>query len=212
MKDIEHMNEKRQLALDKIADNDYEIYALLKQRYSPRIFADTEVSDTDLNRLFEAVRWSASSSNLQPWRFLYARKGTDSFDRMVDCLSDSNKAWASKAPVLLFAAYKEKMDNGKENFHALHDLGLSLGSMTVQAQYMSIALHHMAGVDWKKAQKEFDIPEGYHVSTAIALGYYGGVLDELSEELQKKETAKRERIPQSEFAFKDEWKNAEKKS
>ncbi|SDE30539.1 Nitroreductase [Pricia antarctica] len=212
MKDIEHMNEKRQLALDKIADADYEIYALLKQRYSPRVFDDTEVSDSDLNRLFEAVRWSASSSNLQPWRFIYARKGTDSFDRMVGCLSDFNTSWASEAPVLLFTAYKEKMDNGKENFHALHDLGLSLGSMTVQAQYMSIALHHMAGVDWKKAQEEFDIPEGYHISTAIALGYYGGVLDDLSEKLQKQETAKRERIPQSEFAFKDGWKNAKEKS
>ena len=211
MKDIEHMNEKRQLALNKIADSDYEIYALLKQRYSPRVFADTEVSDKDLNRLFEAVRWSASSSNMQPWRFIYARKGTDSFDKMVSCLSDFNKSWASEAPVLLFAAYKEKMDNGKENFHALHDLGLSLGSMTVQAQYMSIALHHMAGVDWKKAHKEFDIPEGYHVSTAIALGYYGGVLDNLSEELQKQETDKRKRIPQSEFAFKDGWKNSKEK-
>lgn len=212
MKDIEHMNKSRQVALNKIADNDYEIYALLKQRYSPRVFADTEVSDEDLNQLFEAVRWSASSSNLQPWRFIYAQKGSDSFDRMVGCLTDSNKSWASEAPVLLFAAYKEKMDNGKENFHALHDLGLSLGNMTVQAQYMSIALHHMAGLDWKKAQNEFDIPEGYHIATAIALGYYGGVLDGLSEKLQKKETAKRERIPQSEFAFKDGWKNSKEKS
>lgn len=212
MKDIEHMNEKRQLALDKIADNAYEIYALLKQRYSPRVFADTEVSDNDLNQLFEAVRWSASSSNMQPWRFIYARKNTDSFNKMVGCLSDFNKPWASEAPVLLFAAYKEKMEDGKENFHALYDLGLSLGSMTVQAQYMSIAVHHMAGVDWKKAQKEFDIPKGYHISTAIAIGYYGGVLDNLSEKLQKQETAKRERIPQSEFAFKDEWKDSNDES
>ncbi len=207
MKDTEHMNEERQLALDKIADNEHEIYALLKQRYSPRVFAGTEVSDNDLDRLFEAVRWSASSSNLQPWRFIYARKGTDSFAKMVGCLSDFNKSWASEAPVLLFAAYKKNKEDGKENFHALHDLGLSLGSMTVQAQYMSIALHHMAGVDWKKAHKEFDVPDVFHISTAIALGYYGGSLEDLSEDLRKQEVAKRERIPQDEFAFEDEWKS-----
>ena len=205
MKDTEHMNEKRQLALDKIADNDHEIYALLKQRYSPRAFADTEVTDNDLNRLFEAVRWSASSSNLQPWRFIYARHGTESFDKIVSCLSDFNKDWAPKAPVLMLTAYKEETDDGRDNFHALHDLGLSLGSMTVQAQYMSIALHHMAGVDWKKAHEVFDIPDGYHVTTAVAIGYYGGDLDGLPEDIREQETAKRERNPQSEFAFKDKW-------
>ncbi|WP_373519488.1 nitroreductase family protein [Pricia sp.] len=212
MKDTEHMNERRQLALDKIADNDHEIYALLKQRYSPRTFSDREVSDEDLNRLFEAVRWSASSSNLQPWRFIYTRKGTDGYDKIVECLSDFNQKWAVNAPILMLTGYKEKNDKGDENFHALHDLGLSLGSMTVQAQYMGIALHHMAGVDWKKAHKDFDIPDGYHITTAIALGYYGGELDDLSEDLQDQESAKRERIPQSQFAFKDEWVSSETKN
>lgn len=205
MKDTEHMNERRQLALDKMADNNHEIYALLKQRYSPRVFNTTEVSDNDLNQLFEAVRWSASSSNIQPWRFIYARKGTDSYNKILECLSDFNQEWADNAPILLLTAYKEQNDDGKENFHALHDLGLCLGNMTVQAQYMGIGLHHMAGVDWKKADKDFDIPDGFHISTAIALGYYGGKLEDLSEDLQKQETAKRERIPQSEFAFQDEW-------
>lgn len=209
MKDTENMNEKRQLALDKIANNEYEIYALLKQRYSPRVFSTTEVSENDLNRLFEAVRWSASSSNLQPWRFIYALKGTDSYNKILDCLSDFNQGWAGNAPILLLTAYREKNEDGKENFHALHDLGLSLGSMTVQAQYMGIGLHHMAGVDWKKAHTDFDIPDGFHISTAIALGYYGGALEDLSENLQKQEAAKRERIPQKKFAFKDEWKSSD---
>ncbi|HEA23397.1 MAG TPA: nitroreductase [Pricia antarctica] len=205
------MNQNTQLALAKIADNNHEIYALLKQRYSPRIFSDKEVSENDMNRLFEAVRWSASSNNLQPWRFIYAHKGTEGYDNIMKCLDKFNQDWAINAPVLLLAGYKENKDNGDENFHALHDLGLSLGSMTVQAQYMDIALHHMAGVDWKKAHEEFEVPEGYHISTAIALGYYGGNLDNLSDDLQKQEAAKRERKPQSEFVFKDKWETKEPK-
>ena len=127
MKDTEHMNERRQLALDKMATNDHEIYALLKQRYSPRVFSDRKISQEDMNRLFEAVRWSASTSNLQPWRFIYAHKGTDGYDRILKCLSEFNQDWAVNAPVLVLAGYEENKDDGEENFHALHDLGLSLG-------------------------------------------------------------------------------------
>lgn len=206
MKDNQIVNEKRQLALDKMADNDYEIYALLKQRYSPRIFDDKELDENDVKRLFEAVRWAASASNIQPWRFIYAHKGTEAYDKIFGCLAEFNQGWADNAPFLMLTAYYEKKDNGEENFHALHDLGLCLGNMSVQAQYMGIALHHMAGVDWKKAHEVFEVPDGYHVTTCVAAGYYGGDIDNLSEDLQKQETAKRKRMPQEEFAFKDEWK------
>ena len=122
-------------------------------------------------------------------------------------MSDFNQKWAENAPLLMLTAYKKETDDGKENFHALHDLGLSLGGMTMQAQYLGIALHHMAGVDWKKAQKIFNIPEGYHLTSAIALGYYGGDLEKLSTELQLQELKERERIPQEKFAFKEQWQD-----
>lgn len=201
------MNEAEQVRLENIADTQNEIFALLKQRYSPRTFKDEPISKTHIKQLFEAVRWSASSNNLQPWRFIYAEKGTDAYNVIYNCLSDFNQTWANNAPLLMLTAYKENKDDGEENFHALHDLGLSLGSMTVQAQYMGIGLHHMAGVNWKKAQKDFKVPDGYHVTTAIAVGYYGGSLDDLPEDLQEDETAKRERKPFDEFAFNKAWKN-----
>ena len=199
--------EEDQIRLGNIADNDYEIYALLKQRYSPRIFKDEKIDPEQLKQLFEAARWSASSFNRQPWRFIYAEKDSKAYDKIVDCLSDFNKSWAVNAPLLMLSIYKENTDDGKENFHALHDLGLCLGNMTVQAQYMDIALHHMAGVDWKAAQKAFNVPKGYHVSSAIAVGYYGGDLENLSNDLKENETAKRTRIPQKDFAYKGEWKD-----
>ena len=196
-----------QIRLGNIADTEYEIYALLKQRYSPRIFKEEKVRPGHIKQLFEATRWSASSFNRQPWRFIYAERGTEAYDKMVDCLSDFNKSWAVNAPLLILTAYKEKTEEGQENLHALHDLGLSLGNMTVQAQYLDIALHHMAGIDWEKAQKVFNVPKGFHVSTAIAVGYYGGNMDDLSEDLQENETAERTRMPQKDFAFNGEWKD-----
>lgn len=200
------MTDTEEIALKKIADNQHQLYALLKQRYSPRVFDDKDITDEELNRLFEAVRWSASSFNRQPWRFIYARKESESYDKIVGCLSEFNQKWAVNAPVLALTIYKENTDDGKENFHAQHDLGLSMGSMTVQAQYMNIALHHMAGVDWKKAQEVFDIPKGYHVNTALAIGHYGGDLENLPEDLREQEQAERERLSLEEFAFENKWK------
>lgn len=199
------MTAPEQVQLENIADCDYEIFALLKQRYSPRTFKEEKIKKQHLNQLFEAARWAASSNNLQPWRFLYAEQNTDAYEKIVSCLSEENKKWASKAPLLMLSIFKENNPDGKENFHALHDLGLSLGNMTMQAQYMGIALHHMAGVDWKKAQELFHISNDYHVTTAVAVGYYGGELDKLSEELQIEEMKERKRMQQSEFAFMNKW-------
>ncbi|MGB7394313.1 MAG: nitroreductase family protein [Pricia sp.] len=206
MDNPEHMSETRQLALDKIADNDYELYALLKQRYSPRIFDDKEISEDNVQKLFEAARWAASSYNQQPWRFIYAHKGSGAYDKIVENLIEFNQKWAVNAPMLVLTVFKEKNHKGEEYFHALHDLGLAMGNLTVQAQYLDIALHHMAGVDREKAKETFDIPDGFTVATAVAVGHYGGKLEDLPEEMREKETAERTRNPQSEFAFQNEWK------
>jgi nitroreductase len=191
---------------DKIAKTDYEIYPLLSQRYSPRVFKDKKITAEELHQLFEAVRWSASSNNIQPWRFILTKKGTKAYNNVVNCLSEFNQKWVKNAPVLVLCGYKKTVDKVKENFHALHDLGLSLGNMTVQAQSMDIALHHMAGLDWQKAHEVFKVPDDFHIATALAIGYYGGDVTDLPEDLQKQELAKRERKPQSEFVFKDSWK------
>jgi nitroreductase len=204
------MNFEEQIKLDKIADTEHEIFALLKQRYSPRIFKNKKINEMHLKQLFEAVRWSASSNNLQPWRIIYAEKDTSAYKTILSCLSDFNQTWAANAPLLMLTAYKINKENGEENFHALHDLGLSMGNMTVQAQYLDIAIHHMAGVDWEKAHDVFDVPKEFHITTAVALGYYGGEIDELPEDLQKLETAERKRMSYEEFAFRDGWINNEK--
>jgi nitroreductase len=199
------MTAPEQVQLQNIADCEYEIFALLKQRYSPRTFKDLAIKEQHIKQLFEAVRWSASSSNMKPWRFIYAEKNSEAYKKIVSCLSDFNKKWVENSPLLMLTAYKENNNDGKENFHALYDLGLSLGGMTMQAQYLGIALHHMADVNWKKAQKIFDVPEGFHISTAIAIGYYGGELEKLPTDLQKKEIKERQRRPQEEFAFNKKW-------
>ncbi len=178
------------------------ILPILKNRYSPRVFADTPLTEPELRTLFEAGRWAPSSYNRQPWRIVWGIKGSKTYDRIFDCLSDFNKSWAANAPVLWLNAYKKTTEDGEENFHALHDLGLFMGNVSAQAQHLGIALHQMAGVNYKKALDEFKFPENYHVATAIALGYYGGDPKTLPEDLRDQENVEdRSRITQREFTF-----------
>lgn len=189
----------------KTANTKYDLHENIPARWSPRMFSTEPLGLEELNALFEAARWAASSNNEQPWRFIYAFKGTPAYEKMVRCLSDFNKKWARNAPVLLLTAIKEKFDSGKSNYHALHDLGLAMGNMTQEAQSRNIALHHMAGVDWQKAQEIFGVPEDYHIATAVAVGFYGGDASELPENLEKMERSRRKRLALEDIVFKGSW-------
>lgn len=190
---------------NKTAPTSYSIHPLIKDRWSPRVFEEKAVAEEELFQLFEAARWAASSNNAQPWRFIYAYRGTEAFEKIFGCLSDFNQTWARHASVLMLTVIQEKFDSGKENYHAVHDLGLAMGNFSLQAQSMGIAIHQMAGVNWQKAHQVFGVPDGYHVATAVAVGYYGGDADQLPTNLKAIEESPRSRKPLVEIVFEETW-------
>jgi nitroreductase len=192
----------------KIAEANHPINDLFRQRWSPRQFSDEPVTRDEMKTLLEAARWAASSYNKQPWRFIYAFQGSRSYERIFSCLAEFNQQWVKNAPVLMLTAFREKTEDGKDNFHGHHDLGQAVANMSIQATDMGIAIHQMAGLDWKKAQDIFDVPEDFHISTAIAIGRFGGNVDELPEDLQKSERQERERMPIEDFAKEGGWPEA----
>lgn len=201
------MTEQLLIRLRKIADTDYEIFPLLKQRYSPHVFKEERIADSQLKKIFEAARWSGSAGNIQPWRFIYAQAGTEAFGKILDCLGADQKRWAAAAPLLILNVYEARTESGEENGNALFDLGLCVGNMTVQAQYMGIALHNITDINGHKARDLFSIPQEYEIASVIAGGYYGGDLTLLSKSLQQLELETRYRTPQSGFAFRDYWQS-----
>ncbi len=189
--------------LNKITPIDYPILDSIKNRWSPRVFSEKPISEEQVKILLEAGRWAPSSGNMQPWRIIWGIKGTEMYDRIFDCLDDYNQSWAGNSQVLWLNAFKKTMNkNDKENFHALHDLGLFMGNVINQANSMGIAVHQMAGVQFKDAQNEFQFTDDYHVATAVAFGYFGGDEEVLPENLKKQELKElRKRKSQEEFAF-----------
>src|SRR5271163_3704574 len=90
------------MSLFKGASPDHQIHELFVKRWSPYAFSDRPVPTEDLRSLFEAARWSTSSYNEQPWRYIVATKDDlEEFERLGSCLDDEwNQPWAKAAPVL----------------------------------------------------------------------------------------------------------------
>ena len=109
----------------KHAKPDHPINELLANRWSPYGFSDRSVKRQDLQSLFEAVRWSASSYNEQPWRYIVAtRDDPEQFARVLACLVEPNQAWAGAAAVLAIGCVSLNFTHsGKPNSVAVHDLG-----------------------------------------------------------------------------------------
>jgi|SRR5690554_112196 len=199
------------MIIEKNTPTEYPILKSIEKRWSPRTFADRPLTENQVHILLEAGRWAPSSNNLQPWRIIWGLKGTEMYDRIFNCLDDFNQQWAGNAQFLWLNAYKKtRGSKGRENFHALHDLGLFMGNVIQQANSMDLAVHQMAGVLYKKAQEDFKFPDEYHVATAVAFGYFGGEIDDLSEDLRSQELAvERNRKSQDEFAFNGNFQNTE---
>jgi nitroreductase len=170
-------------------------------RWSPRAFADREVSGDDLKKLFEAARWAASSNNEQPWRFLVGRKGDETYRKIFDSLVGFNQAWAGSAPVLMLSVGKRTfVRNGNPNRHALHDTGAAMANLALQATAQGLHTHSMAGFDNEKIRQALAIPDDYELGAVTAIGYLGDA-DTLSEAMRVTETTPRERRPLDESTF-----------
>ena len=192
--------------MQKLAETRYPIHELLRERWSPRAFADRIVEPEKLRSLLEAARWAPSSFNEQPWSFIVATKEhPGEYERLLSCLVEGNVRWAQHAPVLMLSVAKLAFErNQKPNRHAFHDVGLAVENMVIQATALGLAVHQMAGFHADRAREVYGIPEGHEPVAAMAIGY----LDDpgrLPDDLREREVAPRIRKPLESFVFSGQW-------
>lgn len=151
------------------------VHELISARWSPYEFDPAKgVSSEDLGSLFEAARWSMSSNNLQPWRYIVGNRDTDVelWNQVLECLVEGNRAWARFVPVLTLAL--AQTDNeGKPIPTALHDLGAASAFLTLEAVNRGLVVHQMAGIQADKIRETFALPDSLRPVTALAIGYVG---------------------------------------
>jgi nitroreductase len=189
------------LPMKKSTDIQYPIHPLMQERKSIRAFATTPVEQDKLHSIFEAARWSFSSSNQQAWHFVYAHKNQPLWNDLFEALMDGNKLWNANTPVLILALANKNMSNDKPYFYNLHDVGAATMQMNLQAVNLGLQMHPMAGFDKIKAKELLNIPEHLEPVTMLALGYAGQDFTALNEFQQKNETTRGERFLQEEFVL-----------
>ena len=158
--------------------SDYPIDKLFLDRWSPRAFTGEEMSESDLMTLLEAARWAPSSYNSQPWRFIYARRGTPHFDKFLSLLVEFNQSWAKNASVLIVLVSNSMMlPPGKDvpvpSYSHSMDAGAAWAQLALQATISGWHAHGMVGFDKERAFAELGLTQGYRVEQAIAIGRLG---------------------------------------
>lgn len=200
--------ERESVALpDKSAVTHSPLHALIKRRWSPVSFDPARpIEKTQLCSILEAARWAASSYNSQPWRFIVApRDNEQEFEKIFSLLKEGNQTWARHAGVLMIAVSQTHRDTGEPNSHAIHDLGLAIGQMVLQALDYDIYTHQMAGFYPDKARELYGIPANYEPKTAIAMGYRASDLSHLSAAQRDRDASQRQRNPLAEMVFSGAW-------
>lgn len=172
-------------------------------RWSPRSFDASAIPQADLDVIFEAAGLAASAYNYQPWRFLYAHHADEAlFAQFLAPLVEFNQGWARDASVLIYVISDEAMvtEQGRNPNHShSFDAGAAWATLALQALALGYHTHGMTGVDFDKAREVLQVPEGFRVEAAIALGRQAPA-DKLPAFLQERE-APSGRKPVAEIAW-----------
>lgn len=165
----------------------YNINPIFVNRWSPRSMTSEEISHDDLMGLFEAARWAPSSYNNQPWRFIYAKRNTENWDRIYSLMVEGNKIWAKNASVLVVVVSRKDFEyNEKPARTYQFDAGSAWENLALEATSRGLATHAMQGFDYDKAKVDLEVPENFDVMAMIAIGKRGQK-ESLPSNLQKNE-------------------------
>ena len=190
------------------AITDQPIEEILAMRWSPRAFdPDAVVSDAQVGSLLEAARWAASASNVQPRRFIVARRGSAAFDRVLANLMGFNQVWARNASLLIVGiAVTRPADEGAPAGAyrwAEYDLGQSMANLATQAHALGLHAHPMGGIEVDGLRQAFELPARFVPVTVVAVGTLGDPAS-LPQKQREREQAQRERLPLDELVLIDD--------
>lgn len=182
----------------KPASTDAKLHELIANRWSPRSFnTEHTLTDSEITSLLEAARWSPSSMNAQPWRFLVGKRGDKNFSALVSTLKDTNTQWSPNSSAIILVAVTAENISKIEIF----DAGLAVAALCLQATAMGLHTHQMGGFSKSKVKEVFSLPDNVEPVVLINVGQISDPTN-LSEALKERELAPRSRKTLSELILK----------
>ena len=180
---------------DPVTDRSELVRPLLRTRQI-REFTDEPISEEDLNLLADVARWSGSSANTQPWRFIVIREEA-TIRAIAGAGMPQTRSLRTAAAAIAIALPEEQ---GKAVSHA-YDEGRAAERILVAATMLGLG----AGIAWVLAAARgavgelLHIPGEWRVRTVVAIGHP-------SEGARKpKSSPGGARLPRDEVVFPDRW-------
>lgn len=180
------------------------IEPLFIERWSPRAFDGSSISQAVLNSIFEAARWAPSAFNYQPWRFVYAHRDGSDWQRFLSPLLPFNQSWVKNAAVIIYLLSDTLIEQRqgserKPSYSHSFDTGAAWGLLALQATISGYHAHGMTGLDLDAARAVLNVPEQFRIEAAVAIGRQGDKAS-LPEGLREREFPS-DRKPIEAFAF-----------
>jgi nitroreductase len=178
---------------------------LFVNRWSARAMSGEKVSKKDLMSLFEAARWAPSSSNEQPWRFIYVLKERKKWKDFFSLLDSGNQTWIKNAGALIVVISKKIWEeDGSINETASFDTGAAWENIALQGSLNGLVIHGLAGFNYQKMREMLNLNEDYKVEMMIAVGKPGKIEDLPDKYKEREKPNGRNEL--SEFVFEEEFR------
>jgi nitroreductase len=130
-----------------------------------RQYVPGEVTDEQLDQLLEIARWTGSSRNMQPWRFVVVHD-----KEMLKQLADlrENITWVADAALAIGL-----VSPGQNPYHEAYDEGRVTERLMIAASMLGLG----AGTAWfgepereAKAKALLNVPDGKTLRSVVAIG------------------------------------------
>lgn len=167
---------------------------LLRVRQT-REFTDEPPTDDELAAIADVARWSGSSTNSQPWRFIVLRD-RETLLRIHEAGLPQTRALATAPAAIAIVLPQDD--------HALshaYDEGRAAERMLIAASFLGLA----AGIAWVMpgtrdlVSQLLDLPAGRFVRTIVVVGH------PTERALAPKQPPGKARLPREETVFEDRW-------
>lgn len=157
-----------------------DLLTMIQERRSIRTMDSRPISDEDLNKVLEAVRWAPSWANTQCWEVVVATE-PEVKKALQDSMSGSGNPAAKAmvvAPVVLVLCarkgtsgfYKGKAPT-KFGDWMMFDLGLATQNLLLMAHSLGLGTVVVGLFDHQKAAAAVAVPEGYELVAMVPMGY-----------------------------------------
>lgn len=144
---------------------------LLNRRLATRAIDPTPLPEAGLDTLIEAARLAPSCMNKQPWRYLFL-VSEEGRALGAAALASGNRAWASRAPLLVVAYGRTAADCTNDDGRRYYpfDLGLSVMNLLLAATELGWVARPMAGFDPEAIRQAFGLDPDDEPLVVVAVG------------------------------------------